>query len=155
MPYRLCVSNPYILKPTRMKLLNNLKESLLQIFYPHTCSGCGSDLLNYDHLVCLKCYSELPRTDFEMHASNPVERMFWGRLPVTSAMAAFYFSKGNVIQQLIHQLKYKNNREIGIYLGKLIAELIIGSNRFMDVDAVVPLPLYADKERKGDTINLL
>lgn len=105
-------------------------------------------MLHEDHTICLRCYSELPHTGFEKHAGNPVERMFWGRLPLTSAMAAFYFSKGSVIQNLIHELKYKSNKEIGIYLGKLIGESISLSNRFLDLDALVPLPLYAEKERQ-------
>ncbi len=131
-----------------MKPFNFLKHSFLHTFFPHVCTGCGSDLLHEDHLLCLQCFSELPHTRFEMHAANPVERIFWGRLPVTSAMAAFYFSKGSVMQGLIHELKYKNNKDIGLYLGKLIGEAICSSNNFMDVDALVPLPLFAAKERK-------
>jgi ComF family protein len=83
-----------------------------------------------------------------MHVGNPVERIFWGRLPLASATSTFYFQKATVIQQLVHEMKYKNNKEIGIYLGQLMGRAIVNSNRFMDIDALIPLPLFADKERK-------
>src|SRR5690606_10554592 len=52
-----------------------------------------------------------------------------------------------LIQQLMHQFKYKKNREIGFYLGKIMGETIRKSGRFA-VDALVPLPLFASREKK-------
>ena len=80
-----------------------------------------------------------------MHADNPVEKIFWGRIAATSAMSEFYFSKGSAIQNLIHELKYKGNRKVGHYLGKLIGASLANSNRFT-IDAIIPLPLFARKE---------
>ena len=83
-----------------------------------------------------------------MHAANPVEKIFWGRIPLVGAMSEFYFAKGSVVQRLVHEFKYRGNREIGEYLGAMIGESLMHSNRFMDIDALVPLPLFADKEHK-------
>lgn len=131
-----------------MLLLKNIMAGIRHIFYPHTCTGCGSDILEENNLLCLHCYNELPETHFAMHANNPIEKIFWGRLPVHAAHSQYYFAKETLLQHLIHQLKYKGNKDIGVYLGELTGETLLNSNRFKNMDAIVPLPLYPDKERK-------
>ncbi len=121
---------------------------LLHLFYPHICTGCGSDLVNENNLLCLQCISDLPHTNFAMHANNPVEKSFWGRLAITAAMSEFYFTKGTLIQTLIHEFKYKGNKELGLYLGAIMGNSLLSSNRFTKIDALIPLPLFADKEFK-------
>ncbi|MDN3659054.1 phosphoribosyltransferase family protein [Ferruginibacter paludis] len=96
----------------------------------------------------MKCITNLPTTNFALYANNPVEKIFWGRIPLTAAHSEYYFSKNALIQQLIHQLKYKRNTSIGMYLGELMGKSLVESNRFDTVDALIPLPLYPDKERK-------
>jgi ComF family protein len=83
-----------------------------------------------------------------MHANNPVEKIFWGRLALTAAMSEFYFAKGTLIQALIHEFKYKGNTDVGMYLGAMMGSSLLSNNRFTKIDALVPLPLFADKEFK-------
>lgn len=128
--------------------LKNILSSSLHLFYPHVCTGCGSDLLTENNLLCLKCIHDLPHTHFANIANNPVEKYFWGRLPLTAAYSQFYFSKEFLIQHLIHQLKYKGDTEIGFYLGEVMGKSLLQSDRFNSIDALIPLPLYADKEHK-------
>jgi ComF family protein len=131
-----------------MPLLTNLKESLLHLFFPHVCEGCGSDILEQEHFLCLKCHSTLPQTEFHLYPNNPIEKIFWGRLPVTHATAQYYFTKNSQMQHLMHQLKYRGNKDVGVYLGKLMGHAFALSNRFRFVDALIPLPLFPSKEKK-------
>jgi ComF family protein len=48
----------------------------------------------------------------------------------------------------MHQLKYRGNKEMGIYLGRLMGHALAETNRFRAVDALVPLPLHPSKEKK-------
>lgn len=128
--------------------IKNIVNSTLHLFYPHICTGCGSDLLEADNLLCLKCIHDLPHTGFADLPNNPVEKYFWGRIPLTAAYSQFYFSKEFLVQHLIHQLKYKSDTEIGFYLGEMMGKTLLHSNRFSSIDALIPLPLYADKEHK-------
>ncbi|HEY6956452.1 MAG TPA: phosphoribosyltransferase family protein [Flavisolibacter sp.] len=130
-----------------MLLLKQIRESLLHFAYPHVCEGCGTDNLQGDHLLCLHCLSSLPGTNFSPHADNLVEKMFWGRMAVESATSVYYFTKESMMQHLVHQFKYKRNKEIGSYLGELMGWALLESKRFTSVDALIPLPLYKSKER--------
>ena len=131
-----------------MSFKSAILSPLVHLFYPHVCSGCGSDLVNDDNLLCLKCINDLPHTNFAMHANNPVEKIFWGRVPITAAMSEFYFTKETLIQTLIHEFKYKGNKDLGLYLGAMMGKSLLNSQRFSKIEALVPLPLFADKEFK-------
>lgn len=129
-------------------LLSNVKESVLHLLFPHVCESCGTDVIHPNNFLCLRCHADLPRTDFHLYPSNPVEKIFWGRLPLTSATAQYYFTKGSKMQNLMHGLKYKGNKELGLYLGRLMGNAFAESNRFRFIDALVPLPLFPSKEKK-------
>jgi ComF family protein len=90
----------------------------------------------------------MPVTGFVNAADNPVEQCFYGRIKVIAAASGFYFHKDGLMQHLITQLKYKSHQEMGIFLGKLIGHQLSATNRFDDVDVLVPLPLNNRKEAK-------
>jgi ComF family protein len=125
-----------------------VKTSFLHLLFPHVCNGCGSDILNEENMLCMRCISELPETNFHMHPDNPVEKIFWGRLPLVSATAQYYFSKETRMQHLMHQFKYKSNKDLGKQLGYLMGNDLLLSDRFKNIDALIPLPLFAIKEKR-------
>lgn len=131
-----------------MPLLREIKESLLQLAFPHICEGCGTDKQQTDHLLCLRCLSALPNTNFHLHSNNPVEKIFWGRLPIVNGTAHYYFTKESLMQHLMHQFKYRGNRDVGMYLGKLMGWALLDANRFCSIDVLVPLPLHKSKEHR-------
>ena len=121
---------------------------VFHLMFPHICIGCGSDILDQDNFLCLECINDLPHTNYAQHANNPAEKIFWGRVTVSAAMSAFYFTKVSIVQNLIHEFKYKGNKEIGRYLGNMIGESIMKSNRFKDISIIIPLPLFIEKEKR-------
>jgi len=125
-----------------------IKESLLHVVFPHVCDGCGSDLLNIESRLCIRCLSSLPETNFEIHRNNPVEKDFWGRLPIINASAHLYFTKESLVQHLMHQLKYKGNKDLGLQLGRLMGNALKNAHRFNKIEALIPLPLFPSKEKK-------
>ncbi len=130
-----------------MNYLKEIKSSLLHLLFPHVCAGCGATLQHNDSEICFRCMAHLPYTHFEKIAANPVEKKFWGRINLTAATAQFYFTHRSLIQQLLHQFKYKNNKKLGQQLGRLMGASLLQNSRFMP-DALVPLPLFPGKERK-------
>lgn len=125
----------------------DIKESVLHLFFPHTCIGCGSDLLPVSSTLCIRCIDAMPETNFESLTGNPVEKLFWGRVPVQAATAQFYFTKESLMQHLMHQLKYKGNKELGWQLGQIMGEAIKTADRIVP-DVLIPLPLFAAREKR-------
>jgi ComF family protein len=131
-----------------MNFLADIKDSLLHLLFPHVCAGCGSDVLTTETVLCMQCIEAMPETNFEPHTGNPVEKLFWGRLPLNAATAQFYFTKESLLQHLMHQFKYKSNKELGLQLGKVMGQQLLKADRFTGIDALIPLPLFPAKEKR-------
>ncbi|MBK5272576.1 MAG: ComF family protein [Bacteroidia bacterium] len=127
--------------------LREIKDSFIHLLFPHVCAGCGSDLLSEESMLCIRCVDAMPETNFEVHPGNPVEKIFWGRLPLNTASAQFYFTKESLMQHLMHQFKYKGNKELGMQLGRMMGDQLQRSGRF-NVDALIALPLFPAKEKR-------
>jgi ComF family protein len=127
--------------------LREIKDSFVHLLFPHVCSGCGSDLLNDESSLCMHCLADLPPTDFEKHSNNPVEKIFHGRLQLVNAAAQYYFTKESLMQRLMHQFKYRGNKELGMQLGRMMGISLKESGHF-NVDAIIPLPLFPAKEKR-------
>jgi ComF family protein len=128
--------------------VNQLTRSLIHLFFPHCCAGCGNDVPHHEQVLCLTCITRLPLTNFQVHAGNPVENIFRGRLPLLSATSYCYFTKDSLLQHLLHQFKYKDHQEIGHWFGRRMGEAVIASSRVTLPDALVPIPLFAARERR-------
>jgi ComF family protein len=128
-------------------LLKQALSSFTHLFFPHVCVGCGNDIAG-GQIICMQCESQLPFTNFCDKPLNTVEKRFWGRLSLKAAASTFYFTKGSQLQNMLHALKYKGNKEIGYYLGRQMALQIRDSHRFKDIDALIPLPLFAAREKQ-------
>ena len=126
----------------------NFLKDILHLFYPDVCISCTDHLTTNEHLVCLNCRLDLPLTHFSFEKNNLVEKTFYGRIPVENATVLFYFLKKGKIQQLIHQLKYKNKQEVGTFIGNWLGDEMNESNRFNNIDCIIPVPLHPKKQKK-------
>lgn len=131
-----------------MPSLKTILQSTTNLFFPHLCSGCGNDALTTKEILCTDCINNLTHTEFEKHPNNAIEKIFIGRIPIVAAHSQFYFSKGEMLQKLIHEFKYKGNLEIGLYLSKIMGKKMLESKRYCSIDYLIPLPLFAEKEFK-------
>ena len=122
-----------------------LIDDFISLLFPKICAACGNSLWKQEETVCLSCEFHLPRTNFHLAIENPVSQLFWGRVNLESAAAFLYFNKGNKVQRLIHQLKYKGRKDIGIYLGRQYGQHLKYSPFFQTVQLIVPVPLHPKK----------
>src|SRR6185312_16232503 len=120
----------------------------VSLLFPQLCAACGESLVANEQLLCTDCLYNLPYTNFHLHADNIVARQFWGKIPVESAYALYYFNKGGKIQNLMHQFKYKGVRQIGNLLGNIAGEQLAKNDIFNTVDVIIPVPLHKKRLRQ-------
>ncbi|MFD2822772.1 ComF family protein [Lacinutrix iliipiscaria] len=123
-------------------------NTVVNLFFPKVCYSCYDALLDFENYVCTKCRHNLPITNFHYDTNNPVEKVFYGRAKVEKATALLRFEKKGIVQQLIHNLKYKGYEDIGVFLGEWLGNELKDIEGFKDVDVVIPVPLHKNKLKK-------
>jgi ComF family protein len=90
----------------------------------------------------------LPLTNFHGDDKNETARQLWGKLEFQSALSMLYLRKSSRVEKLMHRLKYQNQPEIGVFLGKYYAKKLIESDFFKNIDTIMPIPIHHSKLRK-------
>lgn len=127
--------------------MKNLLSSLLNLFYPHTCEGCGIDLTHSEQVLCLRCQQRLPLTGYQHLQNNPVEKLFWGRIHLGHAMATYYYRKSTLLQHLVYQFKYDRREDIALHLGHLMGKVLLQSGWLYEITGMVPVPIHTARLR--------
>lgn len=131
-----------------IKTLTTYFRNLSEIAFPNNCLSCQKSLLSHETTLCESCVDSFPATHYYQQKENPVTQLFWGRAEVEHAAALYYVNKHNSIHDLIHQLKYFQKTELGLYFGKIAAAKIREkSSVFTDIDCIVPVPLHWKREK--------
>lgn len=128
--------------------MKRIFHNFLNLFFPDLCVVCNNRLTESEQHICTNCLILLPKTNFHLHPDNRLEQFFAGRIPFRRIAAYAYFVKGGSIQHIIHELKYKQNSQIGVFVGNLCGENIEGSSFVTDVDVLVPVPLHPKREKE-------
>jgi ComF family protein len=118
------------------------------LIYPNVCRSCSEILNNSERIVCIKCIYNLPYTFFEKEIENEVYKLFLGRVPIEFASALCLFSPTGTIRDLLHQLKYGGQSEIGIKLGNILGKSLMESKYFTKPDVIIPVPMHPKKLKK-------
>ncbi len=123
-------------------------NDFISLIFPHVCASCGKSLYKNERSICTYCAYHLPKTNFHLDNENPIAKIFWGRINIHSAGAYYGFNKGSKVQHLIHQLKYKGKKDVGVTIGKWYGNDLKQNTDFNTVDVIIPVPLHPTKEKK-------
>ena len=107
-----------------MRFLNKV----FGFFFPSICTCCKEPLVRGEKMICLDCLFHL--------SISPKDN------------ACFDFKRDERIRTIVHQFKYKRNRPLAFYAGKLMAHRLARSGALKGVDALIPVPISTKKERK-------
>ncbi len=129
-----------------MSFFHDVLEGTIEMFFPEYCVSCGRRLLPSEHFLCLDCNIELATVTFDNFRDNSITRLFWGRLPIQTAFAFMHFVPHGPSQAVLHELKYKQNKEIGYHFGEQMALSMKGKGFPTDFDIVLPVPLHPKKK---------
>jgi ComF family protein len=84
----------------------------------------------------------LPLTHHHNLKEHEMHRVFYGIVPFEFGASLLYFRKKGIAQQLMHNLKYKNQQEIGTFLGDVFSKNVLDLAIFNDIDVIIPVPLH-------------
>ncbi|MDR1382161.1 MAG: ComF family protein [Tannerella sp.] len=129
-------------------MIKRFLNDFVNLFYPRLCCLCQNPLIENEQHLCLTCLCDLPRTCFRTGKDNPAWALFAGFSRMEAATAFLFFEKDGKTQQLIHAFKYYGNRSLAEYLGRIAAIELKEYGFFASIDAIIPVPLHPNKEKK-------
>lgn len=121
---------------------------LLNLFFPKVCEACNTVLGDNEFILCISCRHHLPVTNFHFNDAEDVKKIVYGRVKLENATALLHFSKKGIVQQILHNLKYRGHEEIGEFFGKWFGAELATLEAYKAIDVVIPVPLYKTKLRK-------
>jgi competence protein ComFC len=135
-----------------------LLDTLLELFYPSNCVGCGHPQ-DFGTLLCDQCKGTSPRirAPFCRCCSRPFEGLIVGefscpncedRTPAFDCAVSNYQAKG-VLRDLIHRFKYGRQ----FYLRRVLVEYLVEAMQDARIqadpaDCLVPVPLHPTRLRE-------
>ena len=122
-------------------------RSIGDLFFPRFCPVCGARLSITENDICLSCRTHLPETDYHRWRGNPLEQLFWGKVPVERAVAFFYFFPNSPYRGLLHAIKYQGRRQIAESLAFRYGLILKRAALFDTATAVIPVPLHPQRLR--------
>lgn len=128
-------------------LIKDWLYSFISLLFPRCCVVCGRPLAKGEECICAMCNINLPRTNYHLQKDNQVEQLFWGKIPLERATSFFFYRKGSDFRQILHQLKYGGQKEIGAIMGRYMASELTVSGFFEGIDVIIPVPLHKRKQR--------
>jgi ComF family protein len=122
-------------------------EGLLSLFFPNLCVGCAEEIVHHSQHFCFPCQLKTKKTKMHLTTENEFTQRLSGNVHFKTAAAMYYFRKATPIQRALHQLKYKNQPQIGVKMGKEYGSELIKSEDFRGIDVIIPIPLHPKRER--------
>ena len=128
--------------------MNTWFHSFWSLLFPRCCVVCGSPLSRGEECLCTCCNINLPRTGFHLRKDNPVECLFWGRIPGLKRASSFlFYRKGSDFRRILHMLKYGGYKELGEVMGRYMSAELSSGEFFDGVDMIIPVPLHRKKQK--------
>jgi len=131
-----------------MRTLYSILSDLVFLFYPEYCVSCSDEVPVNEHIFCMNCLFHIPYTDHFKNPENDFMFHFLGRQKLEFAIALFQMQKGGRVHSMISKLKYKRRKDIGLAIGKMFGEQLVDSDKYSDIDYIIPVPLHKRKLRK-------
>jgi ComF family protein len=122
--------------------LYKIYDGITHLLFPQLCEGCSKPLISGEEILCLHCVALLPRTGFHHVAENEAAMRFYGRVPFCNVTSFAYFTEDGLLQHLLHELKYKDKKAIGYFLGKQLGIELLQTEWANTIDVIVPVPLH-------------
>lgn len=128
--------------------LPNIINDLNTVLLPRVCFGCNARLYRGEQILCTPCRDQIPLTEYNFSEENSLDRTFYGRITIEKASSFLFFNDIGVVKNLIHYLKYRNQPQIGTFLGDWYGSHLKKDKGLPTIDLVLPVPMHSKKLKK-------
>ncbi|WP_025764078.1 ComF family protein [Dyadobacter tibetensis] len=123
-------------------------SDFVDLLFPRCCEACDIPLVGNEALICTACRISLPRVGPGSLYAEQASNRFLHIPEVKSAGAFLLFAKRGKTQRLLHALKYRGAKDLGIAIGRMFGEEMLLNGEMPPVTLIVSVPLHARKRRQ-------
>lgn len=116
----------------------------VSLIYPRTCVVCSKSLTKKEDYICLACQLTLPKRNTDQRQEHLMSK-FFHVAKVKRAYAFLDYLKSGSSQKLVHALKYKGKKGLGVWLGQEFGRMLVKEN--VKCDLIIPVPLHPSRLR--------
>jgi ComF family protein len=131
-----------------LTLIDEMVKNLLNLFFPKVCLGCRNYLGDNELYICALCRHDLPKTNYHIDHKANVKNVFYGRVKIEEATSLLHFSKKGIVQELMHNLKYRGHEDVSLFLGQWLGDELKKMDSYQTIDVVIAVPLHKSKLRQ-------
>lgn len=117
-------------------------QSFIDLIFPRICAGCQNPLHLNEEQICTDCRFDLPKTNSHIEPDRKLDNKFAGKVHLEHSLAYLKFVKGGKVQKIMHEIKYKDNQELGEMLGRMYGTELRENGYFKHFDLILPVPLH-------------
>ena len=130
----------------------NYLNPIIDLIFPKICLGCNCKLGKQQTFLCAECETPLEfltgnicEICGSIKEINHCKTCETNTFSFDKACSVFHFNQ--IVQNLIHELKYSEMTKIAKYLGGFAGEYLRKFEPFKNVDIIAPVPLHKVKKR--------
>jgi ComF family protein len=120
------------------------------LLFPRLCAACFETLQVYENHICIKCHLTLPQISGHDSEQIKLDKKFWGKICVKNTYSFLHFTKNGPVQNILHNLKYKNKPELAEFMGAWFGNQLLTKHFNEEIDLILAVPLHPIKlKRRG------
>ncbi len=136
----------------RNNYISLLANAIYNFIAPHLCLMCKNSIEdskdNRSQYICNKCFDNLDLApNCEIIKNELIVNLDKDNLYIDHAYCLYTIRTTREFLNVIHSLKYKNKRNIGIEFGSLLWRKI-RMETIIDYDYIIPLPIHIARKRE-------
>lgn len=127
---------------------------LVELLFPRRCPVCDKPVDKMGNYICMKCQNKIKyvKSSYCLKCGKSLKDDM-SEVCEDCSNSSHVFDRGRAlyeydsIKEAVYRFKYENRREYADFFGKQLAEKLGDEMKVWNADAIVPVPLYKDKEK--------
>ncbi len=123
-------------------------NEFIDLIFPRICVGCTNTLGVAEKDICILCMLNLPKSNLFFQNDAVLANRFLGKSPIKYILTYVHYQKGGIVQHIMHEIKYKNNPNLGKKMGLWFGEDLRNAGFSSEFDLILSVPLHANRLKK-------